>query len=435
MLNIPVSASKLSEIRQATEQDPTLRKVKDLIVTGWPKSRKSVPTEVQNLWNIRDELHVAKDIIFVGEKVLIPAKLRQQMLRLVHESHTGAEKSKARARTVMYWPGMSKDIEDEVSKCSVCMKYQKSQHREPMLPHDIPDGRWQKIVMDIMAYHGRDYLVVVDYYSKYPEVSLLPDKTASSIITYTKSICARHGIPQEIVSDNMPFGSREFKDFAYEWGVKTTTSSPTYAQSNGQAERCVQTLKGLFKKADEDGRDPYLVLLEYRNTPVSGLQYTPSQMLMSRLLRSKLPTKQTLLQPNVVDAHSDLTCRQQRQKTYYDKSAWPLQQLNAGDVVRVQRGNVWEPAVVTGPHIQPRSYLVQSQHEQLRRNRRHLYKTNEAPPLFAPIDGTAAVRYTPSLLQNNRETCRQPRQNQSTLKRRSRLAIVLPEVVVWSRLR
>ena len=53
-----------------------------------------------------------------------------------------------------------------------------------MLPHDIPDGRWQKIAMDIMTYHGRDYLVVVDYYSKYPEVSLLPDKTANHIITY-----------------------------------------------------------------------------------------------------------------------------------------------------------------------------------------------------------------------------------------------------------
>ena len=247
--------------------------------------------------------------------------------------------------------------------------------------HDVP---WTRL-----------YLVIVDYYSKYPEVSLLPDKTASSIITYTKSICARHGIPEEIVSDNMPFGSREFKDFAYEWGIQTTTSSPTYAQSNGQAERCVQTLKGIFKKADEDGRDPYLALLEYRNTPVAGLQYTPSQMLMSRLLRSKLPTKQTLLQPNVVDAHRDLQCRQQRQKTYYDKSASPLQQLNRGDVVRVQRGNVWEPAVVTGPHIQPRSYLVQSQHGQLRRNRRHLYKTNEAPPSFASIDGTAAVRHTP----------------------------------------
>ena len=154
VINIPVSARTLSEIRQATEQDPTLRKVKDLIVTGWPKSRKSVPPEVQNLWNIRDELHVAEDVIFVGEKVLIPAKLRQQMLRLFHESHMGAEKSKARARTVMYWPSMSKDIEDEVSKCSMCMKYQKGQHCEPILPrwklaenshghHDVP---WTRLL-------------------------------------------------------------------------------------------------------------------------------------------------------------------------------------------------------------------------------------------------------------------------------------------------
>ena len=118
---------------------------------------------------------------------------------------------------------------------------------------------------------------------------------------------------------------------------------PTYAQSNGEAERCVQTLKGIFKNADEDGRDTYLALLEYRNTTVSGLQYTPSHMLMSRLLRSKLSTKQTLLmlQPNMVDAHCDLRCQQQRQKMYYDKCASPLQQLNPGDVVRVQRGNVW----------------------------------------------------------------------------------------------
>ena len=76
---------------------------------------ESVPPEVQNLWNIRDELHLAEGVIFVGEKVLIPAKLRQQMLRLVHESHMGVEKCKARARTVMYWPGMAKKFKKKSS--------------------------------------------------------------------------------------------------------------------------------------------------------------------------------------------------------------------------------------------------------------------------------------------------------------------------------
>ena len=76
VLSIPVSAIKLCELRQATKQDPTLIKVSDLGVT--PKYRKSVPSEVQNLWNIRDELYIEEAIIFVGEKVT-PGKLRQQM--------------------------------------------------------------------------------------------------------------------------------------------------------------------------------------------------------------------------------------------------------------------------------------------------------------------------------------------------------------------
>ena len=74
--------------------------------------------------------------------------------------------------------------------------------------------------MDIMTYHGHDFLVIVDYYSKYLEFSQRPDKTAKTIIKHTKSICSRHVIPEEIVSDNMPFGSRDFKDFAHEWDVR-----------------------------------------------------------------------------------------------------------------------------------------------------------------------------------------------------------------------
>ena len=68
------------------------------------------------------------------------------------------------------------------------------------------------------------------------------------------------------MNDNVPFGSREFKDFAHEWGIKTTTSSPTYAQSNGQTERYVQTLKGLLKKAIEEGRNSYLASISYSST-------------------------------------------------------------------------------------------------------------------------------------------------------------------------
>ena len=192
------------------------------------------------------------------------------------------------------------------------MKYQNSQRKEPMIPHDIIDGRWKKIAMDIMTFHGQGFLVLVDYYSKYPEFTQLPDKTAKTIVAHTKNVCSRHGIPEKIISDNMPFGSREF---TRDWGIKVTTSSPVYPQSNGQAERLVQNLKNLFKKADKDGRDPYLALPEYHNRPMTGLEISPAQLLMSRTLHSKLTTAEKLLQPKVVDAHDALKRRQVRQKT------------------------------------------------------------------------------------------------------------------------
>ena len=94
-----------------------------------------------------------------------------------------------------------------------------------------------------------------------------------------KSVFARHGIPDEVIVDNMPFSSKECIQFAQEWGFEINTSSPRYPQSNGMSERTIQTVKNRLKKAEDDGNDPYIALLEYRNTPVSGLQESPAQLL------------------------------------------------------------------------------------------------------------------------------------------------------------
>ena len=195
---------------------------------------------------------------------------------------------------------------------------------------------------------------------------------------------AHHGIPVEIVSDNMPFLSNEFLTFANAWGIKTTTSSPTYSQSNGQAEGCVvQTMKNVFKKAHEQNRDPYLALLEYRNSPITGLKYSPAQILMSRRLRLKIPVATSLLSPKIVDACADLTKLQSRQKYYYDRdNSKSLPPLREGDVVCYRKNKMWNKSVV--PHVrnEPRSYMVRNEHGVLGRNRRHLYNTNLKPPVF-----------------------------------------------------
>ena len=382
--NFPASKGRLEQIRSATADDVTLQRLFQVVMNGWPESRTAVPEDVRPYWNMRDEMSADDGLVFAGERIVIPESMRSDMLEVLHEPHMGMEKTKSRARSAIFWPGMSKAIEDTVSRCKTCLQFARSNQKEPMIAHKIPDGPFRKVAMDIMSFKGRDYLVVVDYYSKYPELALLENKTSECVISHVKSISARHGIPEEIVADNQPFGSYSFRQFAENWGITVTTSSPTYAQSNGQAERVVQTLKSLLKKADEEGRDPYIAMLEYRNTPISGLRYAPAQLAMSRLLRSKLPTTKAVLEPRVVNAKQDLTDRQTRFKQDYDHGATSLKPLKPGDVVRVQRKWGWDPAIVQRTHESPRSYVIQHEGGELRRNRRHLRRTREQPPLILP---------------------------------------------------
>ena len=132
------------------------------------------------------------------------------------------------------------------------------------------------------------------------------------------------------------------------------------------SEKAVQTVKRIWKKAD----DPYIGLMEYRNTPVTGMTYSPSQLLMSRIARTKIPISQELLLPAVAsEAKQQLAQQQKRQKQNYDKSTKPLPPLKIGENVHLRQGNIWIPATV--------SYIITTTDgQQYRRSRRDLLKTN-----------------------------------------------------------
>ncbi|XP_014670610.1 PREDICTED: uncharacterized protein K02A2.6-like [Priapulus caudatus] len=240
-----------------------------------------------------------EDCYSTGKNSRMPREMRKEMLNTVHECHLGMEKCKARARNTIYWPGMSSAIKIFISRCKTCNRFKKRQQKEPLIPHDLPDRPWKKLGMDLFEYGAKDYLVVVDYYSKYPEISLHKRKPESEMITHLLSILARHGILETIVSDNQPFSSREFKDFARKWDSELCTSSPTNPQSNGLSERAVQTVKNIIRKSAEEASDPYIALLEYRNAHIAGMNYSPAQLLMSGTLRSRLPAKSTSLMPRI----------------------------------------------------------------------------------------------------------------------------------------
>jgi hypothetical protein len=271
------------------------------------------------------------------------------------------------------------------------------------MPYTVPERAWQRVGADLFQFKGRDYLLVVDYYSKYPEIALLSSKTASDVIIHLKSIFSRHGIPEELIADFMPFGSAEMRRFAESWNFVVTNSSPHFPSSNGQAESMVKCIKNLLKKADIAGSDPYIALMQYRNTPLAVLNLSPAQLLMNRALRTKLPVTSTSLQPKVAgEARERLQLRQNRMKTAYDRHAKPLPMLGRGDVVRLQHNGRLQQAVVQSLHDTPRSFVVKTEEGgMLRRNRRHLIKSQESPPdCNPPLDDIPSAPDLPAVLDS-----------------------------------
>ena len=148
-----------------------------------------------------------------------------------------------------------------------------------------------------------EYLIIVDYHSRFFEEAKMPDTKSNTVITHIKSAFARHGTPCQVISDNDPqYSSKEFESFTKQWQFKHTIISPLYPQANGLVEKSVQTVKNLLTKAKQDNRDPYLGLLEHRNTPTDAVG-SPAHFLKSRRLRSIISTSETQLQPRDLDAN------------------------------------------------------------------------------------------------------------------------------------
>lgn len=373
--SLPVSADRTEQIRKETNADETMKELKETIQKGWPKSKRNCPRRIQDYWNHRAELTVVDDIVLKGSKFVIPSSLHKEMLQKIHEGHLGEVKCKRRAREVMYWPRINHDIHQTTASCELCLTYRPKQQAEPLMPHPVPSRPYYKVGADLFDWNGKSYIVVTDYFSNYPEVGALQCTSSKAVISYLKTVFARHGIPCELFTDNGPqFSSCEFASFAKEWGFRHSTSSPTYPRSNGLAESSVKTVKGLMKKA-EDRDDFQKSLLIYRSAPLqNGL--SPAQMLMGRRIRSNLPISEDLLTPKGAHKVKHAKERQkEKQKQLHDRSAKQLPTLKLGDRVRLRdiSTGTWRQQGHVEGEVAPRSYRIQTECGlSLRRNRTDL---------------------------------------------------------------
>ena len=356
---LPASAVKLQQIRTAQKEDEVCAEIRRYCHEGWPAFMPQTLLP-RPYWESRSHLATIGDLLLYDERIVIPRCMRLETLKIIHEGHLGISKCRARANTAVWWPGLSKEIYEMVSTCHTCAKF-RPEHKETLMSASFPSRPWERVGMDLFELNGKLYLVIVDYYSRWVEFRKLTSLTSEHTFEVMKEVFATHGIPDVIMSDNGPqFSAEAFAQFAKSYGFTHTTSSPRYPQANGEAERAVRTLKEILKKND----DPYLALLTQRTTPLlNGL--SPSQLLMGRRLRTRLPVIPSTLQPGVQerdiqkakereDAH-----RESQQRQFNNRHrARDLPLLLPGDNVWVRDQDRYGTVVQRAP--QPRSYLIKT---------------------------------------------------------------------------
>lgn len=363
--------NKLKEIIDAQKADDLLEAVRSYSIHGWPE-RKNISPLLDPYWNKRHNFSVFDDVLVMDSRIVLPRSLLPETLQRIHTGHLGITKCRDRTKEILWWPGWSDEIKNLIDGCTICAQFRPPRH-EPLMQLHFPSRPWQKVGMDIMKVGGSWYLVMIDRYSRFPEVEKLENCRMETIIEKMKAILGRHGIPDEIYTDNGPqinpfFGSRTFDDFKNKFGFRLVTRSPMYPQSNGLAEAAVKIVKNIIEKE----KDWQLGLLVYRNSPLEN-GYSPAQLSMNRKLRDLLPITETQLKAAIPDnsrvTEKEVIRRKRIERNYNTRhGVSPQPALQPGTKVFVK--DLKKFGEVLAPSGEPRSYIINTDAgASIRRNR------------------------------------------------------------------
>ena len=179
---------------------------------------QKIPSWLSPYWSSRGEISQVQGLLLKGPHLIILLSMRLEILNRIHNGHQGIVKWRRRNKDSVWWPGLDKQLEEMVTNCRKCIEHRKP-NSEPMIPSAVPARPWQVLGTDLFSLNRWTYLLVVDYFSRFMEISiLLASQKWSETIRALQSIFARHGIPDILRSDNGPqFVSTEFDDFSKEY--------------------------------------------------------------------------------------------------------------------------------------------------------------------------------------------------------------------------
>lgn len=241
-------------------KDQELNKVKEHILRGWPKECELVGS-LTSYFKICEELAIENDIIMRGDKIIPPLGLRKKFVEIAHEGHFGISITRRLLKDRFWWPGIDSFVEHMVRSCTLCSESDQSAKNVSAIPQpvDLPPSVWCKLGIDIIGPfsilpHQHAFgIVMMDYYSKWPEIKMVKDVTSDAIIQFLDDFC-REGIPQELVTDNGPqFTSRPFENYPVKCGTTHKRIAVCHPQANGQIERFNRVVKEAIQLAIKGG--------------------------------------------------------------------------------------------------------------------------------------------------------------------------------------
>ena len=259
---------------------------------------------------------------------------------------------------------MGRRVREMVDKCIACQSVGNSNNREPMEITPTEDKPWTSIAID---FYGpipktRQYvLVVIDTYSKFPEVEIVNSTEAKTCIPKLDTIFARYGISSKIQTDNgPPFNGKEFERYTKTLGIEWKTITPLWPQGNAVVERFMKPIGKLLKTAEIEGKnwrqELQRFLLQYRSTPHQTTKVVPSELLLNRKITGYLPE---LTNKKVINKHkmakTNLENKKEENKEYYDRNRKAKEgDIRTGDIVICKQ----EKKNKLKPKFDPKHYTV-----------------------------------------------------------------------------
>ena len=206
----------------------------------------------------------------MGSRIVILSCLHEEYLERLHHGHLSATKFQQNACQHLYWPRLDADILDYTRRCqeSIC---QSLPLKEPLHTHNMPKQPWERITMDYFYMNGRLCILICDYFSKFPFLFQTKTMSFANLKGHLQELFSVEGTPDEVMSNNGPsFNGKEFSSFLTGLGIRHTTSSPNYPQSNEFIERQIQTMKRLMEKAISTERSFQEALTDWFESTATG---------------------------------------------------------------------------------------------------------------------------------------------------------------------